>query len=224
MPLRPLLFLAAVAAGAAAESAAPPQKAEKSEPAASPPAAAAPAPSTGSGPSAFNREWTMADLLPAVENLGTGRDFRQGGRTFRDAGCGICHAFSTYFQGGGLAPDLTGVGSKYPRDFILQSILEPSASINGQFYATLFKLKGGRSIQGTIVGFENGTYKVVVSVANPDATIDIKEADVASQAESPVSPMPPGLLNGFTREQIIDLFAFLDSRGDSEADVFKPAK
>ncbi len=191
-------------------------------PADKPPAPAAPKATPAAEP--FYREWKMDDLLADVEDLGTGRDFKQGGRTFQNAGCGLCHAFSTYFQGSGFAPDLTGVGSKFSRDIILQSILEPSASINGQYYATLFTLKSGRTLQGVVVEEGNGVYKVAPALSAVENTIEIKEADVVSKKPSPVSPMPPGLLNPFTREQIIDLFAFLDSKGDPEAKIFQSAK
>ena len=33
--------------------------------------------------------------------------------------------------------------------------------------------------------------------------------------------MPPGLLNEFTKEQIVELMAFLDSGGDRNAAVYK---
>ena len=55
------------------------------------------------------RKWTMEDLLPAVVDLGTGHDWSQGRDLFKKAGCGGCHAFGSESEGGGLAPDLTGV-------------------------------------------------------------------------------------------------------------------
>ena len=59
----------------------------------------------------FYRDWTMADLLPSVAGLGAGRDWAQGRDVFRKAGCGACHAFGSESEGGGLAPDLTSVGT-----------------------------------------------------------------------------------------------------------------
>jgi putative heme-binding domain-containing protein len=189
-----LLFISAVAA----QSPAPP------------PAAPAPA-----------HQWTMAELLPAMSELGTGRSWMQGGQVFEQAGCGICHAMSTYWEGNGLAPDLTAVASKMTRDQILQSIVEPSATLNGQYYHTEFTLVDGSMVRGTVVDAEGATLIVAPVMMVPDVTIRIPKADIKSEAPSPVSPMPVGLLNPFTREQILDLMVFLDAGGDPDAAIYR---
>jgi putative heme-binding domain-containing protein len=171
-------------------------------------------------PAPFFKEWKMDDLLPAVADLGKDRNYRNGGRVFQAAACGACHAFSTFWEGGGLAPDLTSVGTKFTRDFILQSILEPSATINGQFYLTNFKLKSGAVIPGVLREVKDKKYRIAGSVAAPDAVIEIPEEDIVSEEPSQVSAMPVGLLYGFTKEQILDLIAFLESGGNPDAPIY----
>lgn len=163
----------------------------------------------------------MDDLLPVVKNLGTGRDFNQGREMFRRTGCGVCHAFGSESEGSGLAPDLTAVGSKFTRDVILRDIIDPSATLNGQFFHTTFTLKDGTTVTGSIIDIVD-TKKIVVApvMMNPQATVEIAAADVKSEAPSPVSPMPPGLLNELTREQVLELMAYLDSGGDRNAPVY----
>ena len=100
----------------------------------------------------------MADLLPSVGDLGTGHDWAAGRELFKKAACGICHAFGAESEGTGLAPDLTGVGSTFTRDFILQSILEPSATINGRFFQTTFTLKNGTSVTGSVIDRRVGRF------------------------------------------------------------------
>lgn len=165
--------------------------------------------------------WTMDELLPAVADLGTGRDWMTGGRVFQQAGCGICHSFSTYWQGNGLAPDLTGVATKYTRDFILQSILEPSATLNGQYFHTEFTLKDGAVIRGSVLDVVDKKLIVAPVMMNLDVKVEIPQADVKSEKPSPVSPMPAGLLNAFSKAQIIELFAFLDAGGRQDAAVYR---
>jgi putative heme-binding domain-containing protein len=167
------------------------------------------------------REWTMADLLPSVGDLGAGHDWAMGRELFKKAGCGICHAFAAESEGTGLAPDLTGVGSTFTRDFILQSILEPSATINGRFFQTTFTLKNGTSVTGSVIDVAAGKILVAPVMMNPQATVEVVAADVKSEEPSRVSAMPPGLLNEFTKEQIIELLAFLDAGGDRGAPVYK---
>jgi putative heme-binding domain-containing protein len=164
--------------------------------------------------------WTMEQLLPAVAEIKSGRDWKQGGQTFQQAGCGICHSFSTYWQGNGLAPDLTAVGSKFTRDIILRSILEPSAEINPQYMHTEFSLKDGGVIRGTLIEIVDRKFIVAPVMMSPDVTIEIPQADVKSDAPSAVSPMPAGLVDGFSREQVLDLFAFLLAGGNQDAAVF----
>lgn len=169
----------------------------------------------------INREWKMEELLPVIANLGSGRDFEQGKKVFDEAMCGKCHALGRISQGNGLAPDLTGVGSKYTRDIILESILQPSVVISGQFYTTNFKLKNGGVEQGTLLDIVDGKYVIAPSQLSPENTITVLEADIASEEPSTVSPMPEGLLNAFTKEQIQNLFAFLDAQGNPKASIFK---
>jgi putative heme-binding domain-containing protein len=166
-------------------------------------------------------QWTLAELLPAMADLGPGRDWMKGGQVFEQAGCGLCHAMSTYWQGNGLAPDLTGVASKLGRDMILQSILEPSATLNGQYYHTQFTLKDGSVVRGTVVDAVGDRLVVAPVMMVPDVTIQIAKADIKTEAPSPVSPMPAGLLNVFTREQVLDLMAFLDAGGNAEAAIYQ---
>src|SRR4029078_10148462 len=139
----------------------------------------------------------------------------------KKAGCGGCHAFASESEGAGLAPDLTPVASTFGRDFILQSILEPSATINGQFFHTKFTLKNGTVIIGSIIDVVDKKIIVAPVMLAPQATIEIAEADVKTEEPSAVSPMPAGLLNPFTKPEIVEPFAFLDAGGDRTAAVYK---
>ena len=172
-------------------------------------------------PQKFYREWTTAELWPSVSDLGAGHDWATGRELFRKAGCGICHAFASESEGTGLAPDLTGVASTFGREFILQSIVEPSATINGRFFQTKFTLKNGTSVTGSVIDVADKKIVIAPVMMNPQATVEIPEADVKSEEPSPVSAMPSGLLNEFTKEQVVELMAFLDAGGDRTAPVYK---
>lgn len=66
-----------------------------------------------------------------------------------------------------------------------------------------------------------GKYILVPALLAPAVTIEVKETDVASEEIAETSQMPAGLLNGSTRDQILDLLAFLISGGQSDAAVFQ---
>ena len=165
--------------------------------------------------------WTMEALLPSLKDLGTGRTYEKGQALFKRGACGGCHAFASESRGGGYAPDLTAVAAKFSRDAILQSILEPSAESNPNFLQTTFTLKDGRVITATIV--ERDDKKVVVApvlLALP-STVEIAAADIVSEESSPISAMPAGLLSEFTKDEVVELIAFLEAGGDRNAAVYK---
>ena len=169
----------------------------------------------------FYKEWKMEDLLPAIADLGTGRDWNKGRELFKQGACGICHAFASDSEGFGLAPDLTGVGSKFTRDFILQSILEPSATLNPQFMQTTFTLKDGKTVTGSVIDVVDKKIVVAPIMMAPRSTLEIPQADVKSEQPATISAMPAGLVNGFTRDQIVELLAYLDAGGDRYAPVYR---
>jgi putative heme-binding domain-containing protein len=215
------LLRASAQSAPAPGAAAPAAPTVQSTPAPAAGTTAAPTSEKPAEPAPFFKEWTMEDLLPAIADLGKDRNYRNGGRVFQAAACGACHSFSTFWEGSGLAPDLTPVASKFTRDEILRSILEPSATINGQYYLTNFKLKSGAVIPGVLREVKNKKYIVAGSVAAPDATFEIPEEDIVSEEPSPVSAMPVGLLYGFTQDQILDLMAFLDAGGNPDAAIYR---
>jgi len=166
-------------------------------------------------------EWTLEDLLPSLIDLGAGHTFEKGQALFKKAACGGCHAFASESQGGGFAPDLTAVASKLSRDAILQAILEPSAEINPNYRQTSFTLKNGQVMTGTVVDQNDKKIVLAPVLLALQTTIDISAADVASEESSTVSAMPAGLLSSFTKEEIVELMAFLDAGGDRNAAVYK---
>ncbi len=67
------------------------------------------------------------------------------------------------------------------------------------------------------------TDKVVI---RPDPLADgnghrRKSREIESRKLSKISPMPEGLLNTFSKEEILDLLAFLESLGDPKHPDFK---
>ena len=183
-------------------------------------AARVPSPTDGASAPTIEHEWTVDELVGDLDEL-SGRDFKQGQALFNQALCGRCHAFSSYSEGSGFAPDLSSVGTQFNREFVLRSILDPSETMNGQHYYTVFQLKNGETVTGRLIEADDGKFVVAPSIMTPNVTVEIAEADVVKREPSPVSPMPSGLMNTFTRDQILDLIAFLVSSGNPSAAIFR---
>ena len=52
-------------------------------------------------------------------------------------------------------------------------------------------------------------------------TVTVKKSEIESRQLSKTSPMPTGLLNTFTEDEILDLLAYMESFGDSKHPNFK---
>ena len=78
----------------------------------------------------------------------------------------------------------------------------------------------GKKVTGMILEQKDGTYKVI---ENPLAKADpvvIKETDIDTKVKSPTSIMPKGLFDKLTKEEILDLIAYLVAKGNDKHPLF----
>ncbi|MDA1142666.1 MAG: NPCBM/NEW2 domain-containing protein [Planctomycetota bacterium] len=156
------------------------------------------------------RAWTVADLKPKLGRVETGRSFIRGKTLFKQV-CMSCHLFQG--KGGALGPDLTSVGNKYDYSSILTEIIEPSKVISDQHASVILRLKDDTIVVGRELGGDDDTLNMAVNQLKPDEVTVIKKSDIAERKVSPISMMPPTLLNTLTEEEILDLIMFLASGG-----------
>jgi len=71
-----------------------------------------------------------------------------------------------------------------------------------------------------IVKRDGETIQLAENLAEPDKTITIKKADISRVTPSDVSPMPTGLLVTLSKEEILDLVAFVASHGNAKHKAF----
>lgn len=175
-------------------------------------------PTAQRAPGPVVKEWTTADLQPLLDQVGKGRNFAKGKEIFNLAQCSACHRYGD--QGGAIGPDLTAVATRFKRQDILEASTEPSKVLSEQYMNTAIETSGGQVIVGRIT--EETPDKVVVR-PNPlePATVTIQKSEIESLTHSKISPMPVGLLNTFSKEEILDLLAYLESLGDSQHPNFK---
>ena len=159
------------------------------------------------------KDWQMTDLQPLLDQVGKGRNFERGKEVFESAQCLACHRFGN--EGGAAGPDLTAVSSRFARRDILESILEPSKVISEQFMNTTIRTVNSRIVEGRVV--EENDEKVVLQPNQllPEK-VEIKKTEIKSRAFSKVSPMPQELVNNFSKEEILDLLAYIESAGHKE--------
>jgi len=165
-------------------------------------------------------EWTLGDLEGSITAMEKGRSFVHGRELFRTASCVSCHKLGD--AGNAFGPELAKLEAKMTPLEITRHILEPSLKIDEKYRSTTVVTDDGRSITGLVV---EETPTEVAIVENPVAKADpvrIKTSDIDARSTSPVSIMPKGLLDKLTRDEVLDLIAYVVARGQESSCLFNP--
>jgi putative membrane-bound dehydrogenase-like protein len=128
----------------------------------------------------------------------------KAGRALFQQTCANCHVL--YGVGRALGPDLTG-SNRRNIDYLLENVIDPSASVGTEFREVLVRLESGRVISGVIS--EQNERTVTLQMAQEQVTIDRNEIEELKQ--TPNSLMPDALLQNLSKEQVRDLMGYLMS-------------
>ena len=120
-----------------------------------------------------------------------------------EVSCVRCHKVQG--EGGEVGPELTGLGKKNGRAYLLTSILYPNAAIASGFENVLVNLKGGQSYAGVIKS-ETATELVLNSAE--DGLITVKKSEITSR-EKGLSGMPEGFGDLLSKQDIRNLIEYL---------------
>ena len=133
-----------------------------------------------------------------------GADRSQGRLVFSEH-CANCHRF--FGEGSDIGPDLTGL-QRSNLDYLITRMIDPNSLIGMDYQMGIVLMEDGRMITGLVtqedeknVTFQTGT-EVVEEVIVP-------KADIEERSVSKVSMMPEKLLEKFSKEQMRDLFGYL---------------
>jgi putative heme-binding domain-containing protein len=162
------------------------------------------------------------DFVPAdqrVKRLGTvvdpaailalSGDAARGRRLYHEAAslqCRNCHMIGD--AGREVGPPLTAIGGKLDRAKLLESLLEPSKTIDPKYQSWVVETTDGRVVTGLVVS------KTDTSVVLRDAenkTLELPMAEIEQMEPQKVSLMPEHLLRDLTAAEAVDLLAYLES-------------
>lgn len=116
--------------------------------------------------------------------------------------CMACH--NLHGEGGHIGPELTGTNRK-EIFYLLENIIDPSATLPADFRMTVLTKKDGTVISGNVIG-EN-EYSITLRTLTDEQIVqlgDIKKRETLNQ-----SIMPEGLLTNLSADDIRDLIGFL---------------
>ena len=167
----------------------------------------------------FYKNWTVADFKDKLKSPLKGRNFENGKNFFGAANCTSCHRIGEY--GGIIGPDLTGSGGRFAPLDLLEAIIEPSKQISDQYNSINISLKDGTVINGRIANLKEDSLRIITDLYNPGVMTSVKRSDIKSIEDATISMMPPGLINLMKNEEVLDLLAYILSRGDKNHEMFK---
>jgi putative heme-binding domain-containing protein len=118
--------------------------------------------------------------------------------------CGKCHRIGE--RGEKIGPELTGIGSRFSRVHLIESILEPSRSIAPSYETVAVALSTGRIVAGVRVTEDEQTLTLADDQgrSHPIAKSDIEERQTQTR-----STMPDGLEKRLSDRELVDLIAYL---------------
>lgn len=154
------------------------------------------------------KTWALDDFDGNLNDF-SDRDLERGQRLFYEAKCQACHRMGA--RGGVSGPDLSALGRRFaPRD-ILTSILEPSRVVSAKYQNETFELADGQTLSGRVLSgdYRSDKLQVMPNLLEPGNVVEFLKADVEHREPTPLSPMPTGLLDTLTRDEILDLLAYL---------------
>ncbi len=153
---------------------------------------------------------TGADLAAMVEKVKAEGDPKRGEAVFRRQQllCMSCHAIGD--AGGVIGPNLVSIGASAPIDYLIESILDPSAKIKEGYHMIIVTKKDGGVVSGGLV--QDGNEEVVIR--DPANQMQkVAKSQIATRVISPVSMMPPGLTASLRKDEFLDLVSFLSRLG-----------
>jgi len=148
------------------------------------------------------------ELLSDVEKVGNSEKGKTVYNTLA-VSCAACHKVGN--NGSDIGPDLSAIGSSLPTNFIIESILWPQKDIKEGYLSTTITTKDGNIIRGYIK--EKEDEKLQVFDFTSKEIVSIHKVNIAEQRDAG-SPMPNGIVATFSKQQFIDLVAYLKKLRD----------
>jgi putative heme-binding domain-containing protein len=179
----------------------------------------APVPTDLPKPVGPGKAYTVEELLAKTSAGLKGRDFENGRKMFAATRCVVCHRFGN--DGGATGPDLTQAAGRFAVKDLIEAVIEPSRVISDQYKSTIIETNDGEVITGRVVRDVGDEMTVVTDPEDASKSVVIAKADIAQQKASPVSLMPKDLVNTLNEQEVLDLIAYLLSRGNPNDPVFK---
>jgi putative membrane-bound dehydrogenase-like protein len=146
-----------------------------------------------------------ARIASVKHMLATGHGDPANGKKLFQQKCAICHTL--FGEGNKVGPELTGTDRR-DMDFLVTSIVDPSAVIRNEYVAYIVATRDGRLLTGLI---PDSTPKTITLLDAKNERTVLARDDVESVHPSPQSLMPENALDDLDEQQIRDLLSYVQS-------------
>ena len=154
----------------------------------------------------FERSRPVDDDLRAYRECLEGGNAEEGKKIFVErveVSCVRCH--KTGGEGGEVGPELSGIGTRKPREYLLESIIYPNKHIAAGFENVLVTMKDGAIYAGLIKSETDGE----IEVNSPeDGILKLKKTDIKERQRG-LSGMPEELRQVLSKQDLRNLIEFL---------------
>jgi putative heme-binding domain-containing protein len=149
-----------------------------------------------------------------------GRNFASGKRTFAASRCVVCHRFAG--EGGSTGPDLTQAAGRFNLRDLAESLIDPSKVVSDLYRTTAIQTDDGRQLIGRVIGETADSITLLTDPEDSTKWVLIPKGTIESRSLSPTSLMPQNLLSTLNENEVLDLLAYLLSRGNPDDPLFAP--
>ncbi len=156
----------------------------------------------------FEASRAKGDLLTRFSESLAGGDAEAGKRVFftkAEVSCVRCH--KAHGQGGDVGPDLSGIGGKQKRDYLLESLLDPNKQIAQGFETVVLTLANGTTVSGIVRGEDAKEVRLIT----PEGKILVVAKGKIDERTRGKSAMPDDVVKLLTKRELRDLVEFLAS-------------
>lgn len=156
--------------------------------------------------SQYQSTFDQTDPTSRFRNSLVGGDAERGSEIFwnrTSVYCQRCHQIGS--GGGAVGPNLSDIGLKKKREYLLESIVDPNKTIAENFETTVILDIDGRTLTG-IVQKETEDY---VQLIDAEAKVTTIQQDDIEERRKGQSAMPVDLLKNLSDQDVRDLVEFL---------------
>ena len=159
------------------------------------------------------RRYTMKDLEHLLDWPAGSRSFARGRRAYHELGCHRCHVRSEHDTL--VGPNLTSAEYRPSRRELTEAILVPDKQIAENYRQYLLVVEG-KPITG-LVTEQTDDYLIMIADPLHDCTPRRVERDQLDDEPEllTTSAMPAGMVNVLSQDELLDLLAYVEAKGES---------